>query len=257
MSIRILKWALIGLVAANVLVAAAWWAKDDLVKAGLLSAPPQRVDLGERLLPSIVVVNAEEEAASAAPPAPSPPDPAAARQSDPRPPTQPDPVVTPQADPLATPAPPEAEQAPTVLACIVAGPFRDKPSAEATATRMAAAGGSAQVEAETVTAIRAYLVYVAPTDGRAAARAHGELTERGIDAFVIPSGARQNGVSVGVFSSQERAMAQRDRIAALGHSVLIHPLERVATVYRVAGRNVPSAEVADLAVTPCEDAETP
>ena len=260
MSTRILKWALVVLVVANILVAAAWWARDDLVKAGVLSTPPQRVDLGERLLPPIVAVEAEDEplfvAESTLP------------QPEPAPPPQPDTPASPQAASGATPQPvataspqpiavPPDEQGANTLACIVAGPFQDKPSAEATAARIEAAGGSAQIEAEAVTTIRAYLVYVAPTDNEAAAGAYRELTEVGIDAYLIPSGARQNGVSVGVFSSQKRATAQRDRVAALGHSVLIHPLERVATVYRVAARNAPSAQLADVATTPCGGAETP
>ena len=100
MSTRIVKWALVILVAANVLVAAAWWAKNDLVKAGFLAAPPaSRVDLGKRSLPPIAVVESEDATAAT-----------------PERPTHAD-----------EPAP-----APT---CIVAGPFEDKPAAKVLAAR--------------------------------------------------------------------------------------------------------------------------
>ncbi len=256
MSTRVLKWVLIGLVAANLLVAAAWWAKDDLVKAGLLGGPPERrVDLAKLPLPPIEVVEPEEEPAPVVnEDAASPPDSA---ETPPELDEAPAPAAEADSSALADLAEPRAAP-PTTLTCVVAGPFEDKSAAKSLAARFEAAGGTAQVDAETVEAPPKYLVFVAPASKQAAARTWQELTAREIDAYVIPRGARANGVSVGVFSVQDRAVAQRDRVAALGHSVLIHQQSRTRTVYRVVGRGVPDEGLVDAAVVPCEgdEAET-
>lgn len=220
MSHAILKGVLIALVVANLAAVAAWWAKDDLVAIGILAEPPPRhIELGKLPLPPIEAVPPEDES-----------DPAGAEA-----------------------VPPAPEQPPTVASCVVAGPFQDQAAAQTLAARFEEAGGSAEVDAETVAAAPAYLVYVAPDGAEAGARAWEELTAQAIDAYVIPSGARKDGVSVGVFSDQDRAEAQRDRVAGLGHSVLIERLPRTATRYRVTGREVPP-DLAGTAVVPCDRA---
>ena len=287
MSLKIVKRTLVALVVANVLVAAAWWSRDELVRAGIWPAPPvQRVDLGKWSLPAIANVEQEstaaaadlrsEEAADETPPSDVPPPAlpeiaevelesttaATDAGSETAGETSPSNMQAQQDD--APSSPPAAEQTPASAAppplpptptCVVAGPFKDKPAAEALAARFEAAGGSANIDAEAVATAPAYLVYVAPTTRESAANAWQELNAQGIDAYVIPAGTRENGVSVGVFSVRERALAQRDRVAQLGFSVLMQPLLRTAAAYRVVGRDVPAEALADVTVAPCDSAD--
>ena len=82
-----------------------------------------------------------------------------------------------------------------------------------------------------------------------------QLTAQGIDAYIIPSGTRKNGISVGLFSIRELALAQRDRVVGLGYSVLVRPLRRTSMVYRVVGLDVLAEGLADVAAVPCEGAD--
>ena len=223
MSTRTVKWALVTLVAANVLVGAAWWAKDDLVKAGFLAEPPvSPVPLGKRSLPPVAIVEPGDDTAATV-------DSEAASV---------DHVIS----------PPTSEPAST---CIVAGPFKDKPSAEALAARLEETGGSVRVDTEVIVA-QVYLVYVVPATRQAALGTREKLKAQGVDAYVIPSGARKNGVSVGLFSVQELALAQRDRVAEMGYSVQMQSLPRTSQSYRVVGRDVLAQGLADVVAMPCE-----
>ena len=327
MSPKIVKRTLVALVVANMLVAAAWWSRDDLVRAGIWPAPVQRVDLGEWPLPTIAKVEAESAtttpdlsggdgvdlggedavdlggedttdktsptnmpaeqdddpisqpvAEQTTPSAVPPPALPAIADVEPEstttaadasgeevavetPPTdepseQDEPPSPPAVAEETTPTTPLPSEPPTPT-CIVAGPFKDKPTAEALATRFEAAGGSASVDTDADATAPAYLVYVAPTTREAGISAWQELTAQGIDSYVIPSGARENGVSVGVFSSRERALAQGERVAQLGFSILIQPLLRSAPVYRVVVRDVPAEVLVDVTVAPCDGADAP
>ena len=235
MSTRTVKWALVALVAANVLVGVAWWAKDYLVKAGFLAEPPgSPVPLGKRSLPPVAIVEPEDDTAATV-------DGEAASVDHVVSPPTPEPL------PAAAP-PPTPEPAST---CIVAGPFKDKPAAEALAARLEETGGSVRVDTEVIVA-QVYLVYVVPATRQAALGTREKLKAQGVDAYVIPSGARKNGVSVGLFSVQELALAQRDRVAEMGYSVQMQSLPRTSQSYRVVGRDVLAQGLADVVAMPCE-----
>lgn len=205
------------LVAANLVVGAAWIGRDRLVAAGWLApAPPARIDL---------------------PPQPVPPVEQAVR------PTRP--VV--ERSPVA------AEPA---RVCAAFGPFQTRLDAAALGERIASAGGEARVTEQAEVGEPDYHVYVAPAASRALAhRTWGELVRQGIDAFVIPRGERENGVSVGVFTRRDLAIAQRDRVAELGFRVAMRTVGRSRTVYLVEAWDAPPQATAGYIGAPC-DADT-
>ncbi len=201
------KWLLAVLLAANVPVFVLWWSKDQL-------SAPDPVELPPRPLPRI---------------APPPPE-ATAEQANP-------PVVTPVPEPETTAS--SAPQ-PTARSCFVAGPFKDRAATDDIVRRVEAAGGSAELEERRVDAPPLYLVYVQPAATRdIAERTALALGARSVETYVIPSGERKNGVSVGVFSTRDLAVAQQRRIAELGYRVLVQTRQRRATAYMVRAVDVP------------------
>lgn len=211
------------LVAANLVLAAAWFDLDQgLVERWLPKPPPARVDRGPWPLP----------------PLPNAPSPAGG------------PAVESGAEnPASSDA--EADSAGAEpLDCVVFGPFEDAAAAAGAAARISAAGGQAEATEEQIPPPN-YMVYVEPAaTASEAARTAEELQTRAIDAFAIGSGALRNAVSVGVFSGRDRAEAQRQRVADLGYGVAIHAPLR--TVHRVVASNTSSDFLPDTAATPCD-----
>ena len=140
--------------------------------------------------------------------------------------------------------------------CAAFGPFQTRQGAAALGERIRSAGGEARVIEQAEVGEPDYHVYVAPAASRALAhRTWGELVRQGIDAFVIPRGERQNGVSVGVFTRSELAIAQRDRVAELGFRVAMRTVGRSHTVYLVEAWDAPTHATAGHVGGPC-DADT-
>ena len=243
------KLLLILLVLANLAVAAVWLGLDQGLSARFLPPPPPtRVDLGPWPLAESETAapadQADEEAAAM-------PDVEGAPSADPAP------ISTTDSSSEAAPAQP-APQTPTdappppsqVLDCVVLGPFASAEAAAAAAARITAAGGQAAVEQEPASA-STHLVYVEPASSEQAAVAILEaLAAQSIDAYVIRSGARRNGVSVGVFSKRELAEAQRSRVAALGFEVAVHPPDEGAAHHVVASQ-APADSLGDAPQAPC------
>ena len=149
---------------------------------------------------------------------------------------------------------PPAEQA----KCVVAGAFATRELAAQARSRLAARSADARVLVDSVAADPHYLVYVVPTGSRAEAEDTGRaLRAQGVDSYVIPSGERAGGVSVGLFKSEQRAKAQRAHVAALGHDARVTVRSRERLVYRVRATEVALAAVADLPQQPCKEAATP
>ena len=246
------KFLMIALLAANLVVAAAWLARDRLTAYGILPAPePSRIELEPRPLPAI---ESPQESSGAEEPSPA----MVAAETEPRE----DPVPKPASQPadedendippqqaLATPASPDP---PANTICAIVGPFSERDAAQTAAAEIHAAGGSVEWRPETISAAPVYLVYVAPAANKDAAVATWRaLRAQSIEAFIIPSGERRNGISVGVFSEQPRAQAQRQRVAELGHPVQVATMERSATAYRLLANVAPEALVGQPHV-PCE-----
>lgn len=216
-------WLWVGLAilgAANLAVGAAWLGRDALVAAGWLSEPPDaRIDLPAQTLPPVVDTDSAvvQSPTAAAPPGPQPQPPAA----QPR-------------------------------ACIALGPFETFEEATAIGERIVSAGGETAVVEETEVGEPDYFVYVEPAASRALAhRTWRELVAQGIDAFVIPRGERENGVSVGVFSRRELAEAQHNRVSELGFSVVTRTVLRSHVRYRLQAWDAPDEAVAEMTSGPC------
>ncbi len=271
---RFFRWLLIALVAANLAVGAAWLGKDSLRDAGLLAPLLQaRVDLAALPLPPIVAERADPagapaesttekaelaaennveavpgDAVASAPPPAEEGDKAVDSEA------QADPPAASEAAAAGTESAAPSDTPPRLAACLWAGPFTDRADADALQTQVEAAGGSARIEEEAVADTSDHLVYVAPAPSREIARRTGrELTEQSIDAYVIPTGTRANGVSVGIFRSHRRAIAQRDRVAGLGYEMRLHTRNHSRVDYRLLVRDAPPAALGDAPFAPCDD----
>ena len=268
---KALRWVLALLLAANVVVVAAIFGIVPLALMGWSSTPPpHRVDLARLPLPAITPLpNDVAPSALASEPAAPPKadlshedESALAVHVDPNLPTAAEPQLPVPADVSADIEPSNAapagegeagkeeagkeEAAPALaaeeeqtLACIVLGPFTNEAVAQAAIERVERAGGAPQLQTEAIAAPPHYLVYVEPAIAKdVAVRNWQALRSQAIDAFVIPSGELENGVSVGLFKVRELAQAQRERVSQLGYSVKMRTVDRSATVYRVVARNV-------------------
>lgn len=255
---RLLRWLLLLLAVGNLIALAAIFWKKPLESMGWLPEPPaRRVDLTPQPLPAIAPLPTTSDA----PAETTMPESDPARDEEPETSTlgeseQPTPAIESSADAEAaesaansnpesereTQPEPSASTEQPILACVVLGPFTDEADAQAAMTRIEQADGQPQLQTETIAAQPDYLVYVEPAVAKdIAVRTWQALQSQDIDAYVIPSGTREHGVSVGVFKNRERATAQQQRVSELGYAVEIHTLDRSATLYRVVARNVPSS----------------
>ena len=242
------KLLLILLVLANLAFAAVWFDLDQGLFARLLPpAPPTRVDLGPwPLRESSTTAPAEDQAGEDTGAGASDADDASTAASEQAP--------SPDSAQQVAAAQPAEETAPAIavssqiLDCVVLGPFSSAEEAAAAAARITAAGGQAAVEQEPTAAAK-HMVYVEPASSERAAATLEALAARAIDAYVIPSGPRRNGISVGVFSKRELAEAQRERVAALGYDVAVHP--RGQGAHRVVASQAPVDSLGEAARTPC------
>lgn len=253
MANRSVTVALIVFVAANLVVAAAWIWREQLVEAGVplpAASLPSKVVLPAQPLPPVAgqgdaVAGVEAVAETL----PVPATPAATPVAQTRPPPEPSvAAATPGTALDGTDAAPE---------CMLAGPFTGRDSAarmQEVVEAVEAEGGEADIEA--VRPAPRYLVHLAPAASRAAADlARDELAAHGVHAYVM-GGERRNGVSVGVFSTPERAAAQRDRVAGLGYDdVRVSKAERPAERYRLRVYGVAPALLGDTAWEPCPGAD--
>lgn len=236
---RTLRWLLVLFLLANLAVAGAIYWKEPLEATGWLpEAPRQRVDLPRRPLPAIGSADVPEVASTPTPPVAQ--DGTADENAWP----ERSAAITPSTNPASSrqqgAAPPGDDAASSKLACIVLGPYANEALARAAMARIEAAAGQAHLQTEQIAAEPDYLVYVEPAVSKDVAVRTGQaLQSQSIDAYVIPSGARQHGVSVGVFKVRELAQAQRQRVAELGYAVAMETLQRSATAYRIVARDVP------------------
>ena len=222
---RFLIVAAVGLLIANAVVIGAWIYHDELQEAGMLPTVqlPSRADFASEPLPA-VTADAGADRSEDTPAAPAP---VAQRQSE-------------------------------LVDCVLAGSFNTRDLAVEAGRRIAARSGAVHIVADSVATDPDYLVFVAPGPDPAAPRdLVRELEAQGMSSHVMTGGKYANGVSVGVFRSQERAAAQQQRVAKLGHNVSLAVIDRKRLVYRVRVRDAPLSALADLPRLPCNgDSET-
>ena len=252
----LLTWILVILVLANIAVWTAWPFKDKLATLGILPPPPiERVDLDPQALPPIV------ERADTVPDAEQGHEPPAIDQLESE--TNEGVETTDPPDMRLTPASPASSEvadealvteqavAPDLLGCVIVGPVRSLEALEVVATRLRSAGALVDSPEGPEFPALDYHVYVEPSASRNAARGvEEELAAQSIeDIDLIRRGPYKNAVAVGVYRNRNLADARRDRIAALGYTVMVR--ER----HRLRARDVSPAALVDLDYDPCPDTE--
>lgn len=202
---------------ANVVAIAAWIYHDELQDAGWLPAAelPTQKDFALAPLPAIDANTGRDRSATA-------------------------------------PAAPGAQAQTEPVGCVLAGSFNTRDLAVEASRRIAAQGGEVRVVANSVAADPDHLVFVATADAAAAKELVRELDAQGVSSYVIAGGERAGGVSVGMFRSEERAAAHKERVAALGHDVQLAVIDRKRLIYRVHALDVPLSALADMPRRPCD-----
>jgi len=125
-------------------------------------------------------------------------------------------VVPPK--PLSTPSAVQQGLLITEPLCTLVGSFKRLLKAEYFVERLQSLGLSAQVKNLVVDSPPGYWLHLPPEKSRKdALRRLSELQNRGIDSYVIPSGNLANGISLGMFSSKERAEVMLTSIGRQGY----------------------------------------
>lgn len=144
------------------------------------------------------------------------------------------------------------KQAETVRECRVWGP---EPSPEAfteLATKLRSSGGFPEIVSTKVRGRAEYLVYVDHLDSRDnAKRAAQELEALKIESYLMTQADKTPVVSVGVFSSQDRAQVHMQRVSELGYEVGIEAMSRSQTVYNMTAHVFPDTQAYSSSISTC------
>jgi len=113
------------------------------------------------------------------------------------------------------------------LLCSLVGPFLRLLQAEYFVERLAALGVNASVKEVGIPIESGYWVYLAPEASRKEAlRRLGELQNKGIDSYVIPKGELANGISLGMYTNKQRAVALQTSVNLQGYDASIADVPR-------------------------------
>ena len=136
---------------------------------------------------------------------------------------------------LAEIAPPaEAVPKPPVRECRIWGPEKSPDLFAELQANLDAIGGFPEIQETEVRAAPDYLVYVTGLGSRDnAKRAARELKALNIDSYAMTSESGAPILSVGLFSRENLAVKQEERVAKLGYEVVLETLERTQTVYNL------------------------
>lgn len=120
-------------------------------------------------------------------------------------------------------------------ACWRYGPFLDESEAQNAFQWLASTGNTLQVRQETKLVDRGYWVYVPAMPSRADALAKSrEMVEAGLsDLFVVSSGSFENGISLGLFSSEINAKRRMEQVKTVGFEAEMTKRQDSATHYHV------------------------
>ena len=137
------------------------------------------------------------------------------------------------------------EASPDELVCRAWGPFNDITQLEPLQAAVASVGSAIEVRTSEIAGDPDYLVFI-ETGGNpdTARRTLQELENQSVDAYVIAGGPFLNAVSVGVFSRQNRARSQHERVENLGYNASIEALTRSQSVHHLIARVPASFELA-------------
>lgn len=122
---------------------------------------------------------------------------------------------------------------PADFRCVALGPFQQRDGAEVARQRLEDQGYSARIREAGGQIRSGFWVYLPPLDSRAAAKEmEARLREKGVqDMFIVTGPENRNAISLGLFSTPDRADQRAAEIGRLGFSPQIGERFRDATVY--------------------------
>jgi hypothetical protein len=118
-------------------------------------------------------------------------------------------------------------------ACLGLGPFEDILVAQDIAERLNASGLAVTLNAlDNTTGEFDYRVVIPPLPSlQEGFRRLRELKSRDIDSYVVTQGEDAQGISLGVFSTEEAALSHQDFLGERGYDVLIKQIPRFSRAY--------------------------
>ena len=120
-----------------------------------------------------------------------------------------------------------ASETNTPAMCWQIGPFKEEVTAKQVVNRLAALDISLQMKNIEISANPDYWVYIPPAPSRKAAiKLLRELQGKKIDSYLISEGELINGLSLGLFSQQDRAQAVYERRLKQGYKAKIKHVPR-------------------------------
>lgn len=139
----------------------------------------------------------------------------------------------------------EPDAASLTAACSSLGPFDDESLAQTVVGRLLERGYLPELRSTGGQIRSGYWVYLPPFSDRDTAKAtEGRLRERGVkDLFIVSGDENRNAISLGLFSTAERADQRAAEIGRLGFNPRVAERFRDATVYWVDFREKPGAEL--------------
>ncbi len=144
------------------------------------------------------------------------------------------------------------KQAEMARECRVWGP---QPSPEAfteLAIKLRSSGGFPEIVSTKVRGRAEYLVYVDHLDSRDnAKRAAQELEALKIENYLMTQADETPVVSVGVFSSEDRAQVHMQRVSDLGYEVVIEEMSRSQTIYNMTAHVFPDTQAYSSSISTC------
>lgn len=114
----------------------------------------------------------------------------------------------------------EVEQVDSPSECMLLTSFEFRNEAEALADQIRSLGVDVEMIAEKIESQGPVMVYIKPfISAQEAQRELRVLRASQIDSFIISDGELTNGISLGVFRTEQNALAQEVKIEALGYDV--------------------------------------
>lgn len=111
--------------------------------------------------------------------------------------------------------------------CTLVGAFPESRKAEYFVEHLRALDIAGAVQEMEVPGESSFWVYLpAEVSKKKALRLLHELQAKKIDSYVIPKGDLANGISLGLFSSEEAALRRQDEVAGHGYSAAVEEVER-------------------------------
>ena len=139
----------------------------------------------------------------------------------------------PQGEPPPAPNPDAPAAAPNGLLCVAVGPFDDSEVAARVAGGLRSNGVVVEVREESGQLRTGYWVHLPPFPSREAAeKVADDLHQKGAgDLFIVTASEQRHAISLGLFSSQDRADQRAAEIAELGYRPRIAERFREGAVY--------------------------